>query len=465
MKKLSLVYFSLSVLLLFSACGKDDNGGNVTPDGPKEVVTVKGDITANTTWTADKSYLLNGFVFVKSGVTLTIEPGTVIKGDKVSNATLVITRGAKINATGTVEKPIVFTSNAAAGSRNAGDWGGLIILGKAPINIKGTGSTAAFNENKIEGGLNPTAGGNEFEYTWYGGTDAADNSGTLKYVRVEYPGVAYSVDNEINGITFGGVGAGTTIEHVEVYNSGDDSFEWFGGTVNAKYLLAVNGVDDDFDTDNGFAGKIQFGVAIRNANVADKSGSNGFESDNDAPGSANTPQTKAVFSNMTIVGPMATTSTQINSYFQNGAQIRRNSSQSIANSIFMGFPVGVYIDDTRGTATSANALSGSLVFANNIIAGCTTPFKKSTDAFDIAAFFTQNANISIATTAEAGLTDAYAAAPKLTLKAGAAALTGAAFNGVFADGFFSKVAYKGAFDGTTDWTSGWATYDPQNTAY
>ncbi len=176
------------------------------PPKPTEVVVVGADvasptpsvISANTTWTADKKYLIKGFVYVEPGVTLTIEPGTVIHGDKQSQGTLIITKGAKINAAGTAQRPIVFTSNMAVGNRKAGDWGGIIILGNAPVN-QGTA--------KIEGGLTFPAG--KDSYVVYGGNDAADNSGTLTYVRVEFAGVAFSLNNEINSLTFGGVGSGT----------------------------------------------------------------------------------------------------------------------------------------------------------------------------------------------------------------------------------------------------------------
>ena len=186
---------------------------------------------------------------------------------------MIITRGAKIEAVGTVDKPIVFTSNMAAGARDRGDWGGLILLGKAKNN-KG-------NSVPIEGISDATDKGK------HGGTDDADNSGTLKYVRVEYAGIPLSPDNEINGVTFGSVGSGTTVDYVQVYRSGDDAFEWFGGSVNAKHLLAVGTWDDDFDTDNGYSGKIQFAIAQRIHSIADVSGSNGFESDNDSNGSNN----------------------------------------------------------------------------------------------------------------------------------------------------------------------------------
>ncbi len=468
MRNLKLFGLVVASGLVLASCRKDKKDDGPIIEGPKGEVTLKGDITKNRTLSADTIYHLSGFVYVKNSVTLTIQPGTLITStaNPATNdfPTLVISRGAMIQASGTAQKPIVFTSGKAAGARAAGDWGGIIILGKAPINRKGSGSTATFNENKIEGGLIATAGGSEYDYYWYGGTDAADNSGVLKYVRIEYPGVPFSVDNEINGLTLGGVGSGTTMDHVEIFNSGDDAFEWFGGTVNAKYLIAINSVDDDFDTDFGFSGKVQFAFNIRNANIADKSGSNGFESDNDGDGSANSPQTKAMFSNVTVLGPLQTPATTINTYFQNAAQIRRNSSESISNSIFVGFPVGLYIDDTKGSPTSANAVAGNLVFKNNIIAGCTTPFKTSA-AFDIATFITGGTNTTLANVADAGLTDPYATSPKLTLKSSSVALTGAAFAGGYADAYFTQVAYKGAFDATTDWTSGWANWNPLNTEY
>lgn len=259
-------------------------------------MVVTGEITANTTWSANKIYLLKGFVFVSNGATLTIEPGTIIKGDKATKATLTITRGSKINATGTVDKPIVFTSALPAGARTRGDWGGVILLGKAPVNQG--------NDVMIEGGLEGPKDKDAKNYIYYGGTDAADNSGVLKYVRIEYAGIEYSADNEINGLTLGGVGNGTTLDYIQVYRSGDDAFEWFGGTVNAKHLLAVATWDDDFDTDFGYAGNVQFALAQRASTMADQSGSNGFESDNNSTGTDQTPKTSAVFSNVTILGPI-----------------------------------------------------------------------------------------------------------------------------------------------------------------
>ncbi|WP_118950542.1 hypothetical protein [Taibaiella helva] len=465
MKKLVLLGFS-ALALFFASCSSNDNNPDPGPD-PSNVITISGDITGNQTWTADKKYILKGFVYVTNGANLTIQPGTVIMGDKASKGTLTVTRGGKITAEGTVDKPIIFTSAQEANARREGDWGGLILLGKAPVNPSG-------GEAKIEGGLVPTQTDKEKDYIWFGGTDANDNSGTLKYVRIEFAGIAYSPDNEINGLTMGGVGAGTKISYVQVYRSGDDAFEWFGGTVNCDHLVASYSWDDDFDTDNGFSGNVQFGVALRVKTVADQSGSNGFESDNDANGSNNTPQTKAVFSNMTVVGPIQGKSASgINNNFQHGAQIRRNSSISIMNSIIMGFPLaGLYIDDTKGTFTSANAVAGTLKFANNIIAGC--PVKlKATAPYDaaIGAWVAAQNNQLLDSTQQVGLADPFKFTPALSSQAGrpsflltatSPALTGANFTGMPS---FQQVPYIGAFDGSADWTAGWTTWDAEKTAY
>ena len=419
---------------------------------------------------AGKKYMLKGFVYVMSGATLTIEPGTVIVGDKASKGTLVVTRGGKVNAEGTAAKPIIFTSAQEVGAREEGDWGGIILLGKAPINATG-------GEAKIEGGLTATNGGDEKTYIYYGGTDAADNSGVLKYVRIEFAGVAYSPDNEINGLTMGGVGSGTTISYVQVYRSGDDSFEWFGGTVNCDHLIATYTWDDDFDTDNGFSGRVQFGLAQRFRTIADQSGSNGFESDNDATGSTNTPQTKAVFSNMTIVGPGGTGSTNAN--YQHGVQIRRNSSMSLYNSLIIGFPYGFYLDDSKVVShkTSANAAEGNLVFSHNIIAGSTTAATKSEwSTTDNAAWtaWWATTNTTVLTNAtdvmlsnpylfSAGVSSTLNGTPSFLLKTGSPALTGADFTNLTTG--FTATTYIGAFDGTNDWTTGWTTAGAESTVY
>lgn len=478
MKK-RFLFLSLAALLFAGACKEtkitDDGKDTETPTNPtdKDVVVVTGEITANTTWTSDKIYLLKGFVFVSNGATLTIEPGTIIKGDKATKGTLTITRGSKINATGTVDKPIVFTSALPAGARTRGDWGGVIILGKAPVN-QGT-------DVMIEGGLEGPKGKDAKNYIYYGGTDAADNSGTLKYVRIEYGGIEYSADNEINGLTLAGVGNGTTLDYIQVYRSGDDAFEWFGGTVNAKHLLAVATWDDDFDTDFGYSGNVQFAVAQRATTQADQSGSNGFESDNNSTGTDQVPKTSAVFSNVTVLGPIKKTGESAIGNYQHGVQIRRNSSLSIFNSVISGFPfAGLYIDDTKvvtANTTSNNFLIGSAVFANNLVYGSKDADLKvssTTNAAAVNTLLRANNVFDNAKFAPALFKAPYnfgkdfsstPSNPDFTLSTGSEAATGAAFTNVKVSGsFFEKVAYKGAF-GTEDWTKGWAHYDPQTLPY
>lgn len=469
MKKQGL-FLALVVALFSAACSK--KSAIIDPpvtDTTKtsNTVTVTGDIATATTWKADKIYLIKGFVYVTNGATLTIEPGTLIKGDKASKGTLTITRGSKIIAEGTAAKPIVFTSAFESGARTNGDWGGIILLGKAPVN---QGDNVG-----IEGGLD--AKGNAAKYIQYGGTEVNDNSGTLKYVRIEYAGIPFSPDNEINGLTFGGVGKGTTIDYVQVYRSGDDAFEWFGGTVQCKHLIAMGSLDDDFDTDFGFSGKVQFGISQRFKSLADNSGSNSFESDNDNNGSDKTPQTSAVFSNMTLLGPITKVGeATVNANYQHGAQIRRNSAISILNSVFSGYVDGVYIDDSKVTtpaSTSTNYTAGRLVFTNNIILGTKTNEVKGENKNLFEAKLKIDNVFNPALFADAVITDPFKfssdfaspGTPNFTVKAGSIAAAGALFTDAkVTDAFFEKVTYKGAV-GTTDWTTGWANFDPQTMPY
>lgn len=332
-------------------------------------VTVEGEIATNQTWTANNTYLIKGFLYVRSGATLTIEPGTVVRGDKATKGTLLIERGAKIIAEGTKEKPIVFTSNESAGSRSYGDWGGIVVCGYASINP--VGGTAV-----VEGGPTSVYGGGN-------NPNDEDNSGVLKFLRIEFPGIPFVPDKEINGLTLGGVGRQTTLDYIQVSYCGDDSFEWFGGTVNAKHLVSFRGWDDDFDTDYGYSGMIQFALAIRDKEIADPgSGSNGFESDNDANGSENAPLTRPIFSNVTIIGPKYDASTTINSQFKRAMHLRRNTNLKVYNSVFTGFPVGLMID---GAAAQANAESGKLVVSNSVLSGMSDFFKSDFDR----KYFTQ----------------------------------------------------------------------------
>jgi hypothetical protein len=495
-----------NVAFIFTAV---DKGGLTSSDASvvvttsaipnKPIVEVTGVIAANTTWTADKIYLLKGFVRVgndptvtdipakNSGPTLTIQPGTVIYGDKETKGTLVIQRGAKIIAEGTATSPIVFTSESAVGTKEPGDWGGLVICGRASNNQPG----GVF---ELEGGYKAFSGGGT-------APDDADNSGSLKYVRIEYAGVPINPNQEVNSLTMGAVGSGTKIEYVMCTYGLDDSFEWFGGTVNAKYLIAFKGLDDDFDVDFGFSGFVQFGLGVRGATLADQSGSNGFEVDNNGQGSDAAPFTSGTFSNMTIIGPKATRETPISLQFQSAAQLRRNNKLKIHNSFFTGYPNGIFID---GANTAANAAANELVLKNNVVAGVDnwggngfgsagTVFTGApanganhpnaprgfrigagTGAFSngiytltalninektAEAWFLEN-NAILSKWSDAGIDASIFGTinPKTTPNSGSSLLTGAVFTGL--PSFFTVVPHKGAF-GTTNWAQGWAEWAPE----
>lgn len=336
--------------------------------GVVPTVIVKDSIATNTHWDHDHQYLLTGYVYVTAGTTLTIDSGTIIRGDKDSKGSLIIERGAKLMAVGTPTNPIVFTSNQAPGNRNYGDWGGVIICGYAQTNWSA--------EPTVEGGPRSHYGGG------YGGASGAvadphDNSGRMSYCRIEFPGIAFSPNNEINGLTLCGVGDGTQIDHIQVSYSGDDSYEWFGGSVNAKYLVAYRGWDDDFDTDNGYNGKNQFVFSLRDPDAADQSGSKAFESDSYQSGTATglagdtSKITKCLFVNCTVVGPVKNPSSGPvwNPNYVSGAHIRRGSAISILNSVIVGWPAGVLIDESSSAfgGTTANIANGILQFGNNII--------------------------------------------------------------------------------------------------
>jgi hypothetical protein len=324
---------------------------------PATVTTVSADITSNTTWSGVVK-LMNK-VYVKNNATLTIAPGTIIRGDKLTQGTLIITRGAKIMADGTAANPIIFTSNEAVGARNEGDWGGLVLLGLAKNNQPG-------GVANIEG-IVPTTD------SQYGGNFDNDNSGTLRYVRVEFAGIALEPNKEINGITFGSVGSGTIVDYVQVTYSGDDSFEWFGGTVNCKHLIAYRGLDDDFDCDFGFRGKVQFALSIRDKDLSDAPGdSNAFECDNDAAGSTATPKTRPIFSNVTLVGPKGngTTALPAGEKFEKAFRLRRNSAVSVLNSLVTGWEKGLSIE---GAPVVANLNGDTMVFVNNILTNFAIP--------------------------------------------------------------------------------------------
>ncbi|QJW92118.1 IPT/TIG domain-containing protein [Spirosoma taeanense] len=447
----------------------------------KPIIEVVTSISANTTWTANNVYLIRGFVYVRAGAVLTIEPGTIIKGGggaldpsgQNRGGTLIIQPGARIEAKGTAQRPIVFTSNAAAGQRKYGDWGGVVLIGRAPTNRP--------SATPFEGGIEGTYGAY---------TELTDNSGTLQYVRIEFPGIALttSANSEVNGLTLYGVGSGTTIDHVQVSYSGDDSYEWFGGTVNQKYLVAFRGFDDDFDTDHGYSGKVQFALSLRDPNAADQSGSNSFESDNFNPGENTAaqgpaapnnglPLTQPIFANVSSFAFQSTPNTNPTSGgsgpYQSAMHLRRNTAISIYNSVFSGWPEGLRLDGTA-TGTLANVNSGALDLQGITIANAVTPVRGAGSITNdqATAFFSNAAkkNTVVASTDVAALLNAQTfnlTAPSFLPPTGSALLVAgnAVTGGKLADSFFTSAPYRGAFNGTDNWLAGWTNFDPQNTNY
>jgi len=263
------------VLGLFSC--KKELGGTDIPINVPTTTTLTGNINTTTTLTSDKVWTLKGYVYVTDGAKLIIQPGTTIVSDIAEKGALIIERGAQILAEGTSAKPIVFTSGKVAGERAPGDWGGVVILGRATTNRT--------SEPTIEGGIGRP----------YGGTNDLDNSGILKYVRIEYAGIAAMPNSEINALTLGGVGSGTIIENVQTIYANDDAFEFFGGTVNAKNLYAYGTADDDFDFDFGYRGKVSYSVSKRDPQFVDNGDAgNGVECDNDGTGSSAEPFTHPI---------------------------------------------------------------------------------------------------------------------------------------------------------------------------
>ncbi|MBF2707028.1 T9SS type A sorting domain-containing protein [Flavobacterium soyangense] len=496
---------------------------------PTPNVDVTANITVDTHWTAGNTYYLKGQTYVKNNATLTIDAGVVIRADHTATgAGLFVTKGAKVIAIGTATNPIVFTSDNAVGSRNKGDWGGVILLGKGSFNINN-------GVNNIEG----IAASTDTEYGGGLSPDDNDNSGTLKYVRIEYAGYVYAANQEINGLTFGAVGRGTTIDYVQVSFANDDSFEWFGGTVNCKHIIAYRGLDDDFDTDNGYSGSVQFGLGIRDPQISDNptvSTSEGFESDNNASSTAVSPYTGAIFTNMTLLGPSYRLTLPnggtIASGYKRAARLRRNTQLKVYNSIFMDFQEGLHID---GVTTETNAINNTLKWKNNIMAGIVSKELQVNSpgtitagvnpSFNMTTWYAANGNTTVSSnggllTKPYDLTDATIyTGLDYRPATGSIALTGADFTDasftgnlqttyyvdVDGDGYDSgtavlaaatppigysfttngpdcddtntaiqsncptitKVAYRGAFAPAPIpmWTDSWTNFDPQNAVY
>jgi serine/threonine protein kinase len=404
----------------------------------KPLIELSGDVSEDFSLSPDNDYLLRFTTQVLPGATLTIPKGTTLHGDIGTKGVLVVLPGGKLEASGTREEPIVFTSNAPPGQRKSGDWGGLILLGKAPTN-----ASAREVQLKIEG----LARGGE-----YGGSDPNDSSGTLRFVRIEYSGQEIAPNNEINGLSLGGVGRGTTLDHILVRNTADDCFEFFGGTVDAKYLACQNPGDDAFDWDYGYSGRMQFLVA--QASPSSRVGSNGFEGDNDPGATRAKPISRPEIWNATLCGKNRKFSGE-----HNGLLLRRGTGAVVGNSIFTGFATGL---DVRDSYTAPDIRS-SVFYGNTMNTWARPEVQTSSDPelrdddsfFDEIAFLRTDALNN--TDSSAGISDCFhPTAPKFFPE-------GTAPQGARPphDGFFDGNAnFRGAMRGSSDdWLIGpWAEF-------
>ena len=426
-------------------------------------VEVTADITADTTWTADTTYILRKTIFVKNGATLTIEPGTLILGDNAAGpngiiddggddtfGSLVVTRSGKIHAEGTVDKPIVFTAieerDGIGGDPelipdpvegDGGFWGGIILLGNAPINYYVDGTNA--NENDIEG----FPAGSTADIT-YGGNDPNDSSGILKYVSIRFGGYVFNAatGSEINGLTMGGVGAGTTVENVEIISNTDDGMEIFGGTVNTKRIAVAFCQDDSFDLDEGHQGFHQFWFAIQNADST--LGDRGGEWDGGNGSTKNgTPFNNIRVYNMTLIGNGTDTTNANPGFFMTD-----NFAGEVHNSLVHDFSGAAITAGSLGNNGAPlprffNSTWGSFVGGAGVLATYATAGDGNTgigvDPLLRGISRTNDGNLD---------PRPQAGSPLL-----GAALS--AFPGDAPAGFFETVDYRGAF-GEANWLRGWS---------
>lgn len=449
--------FLLGATILLAACGADEGAeaplATVGTCLGQAAQIVRGQITASTTWTADKRYVLSGRVDVTGKATLTIQPGTTICGDadqQLMNVSyLNIDQDARLVADGTADLPIVFTSSKPVGQRKPQDWGGIVLRGRAPINNPpdtGKGPETTCVQAEASAGL----------YGPCGTPRPDDDSGTLRYVRIEFAGREFAPDKELNALTLYAVGSGTTLDYIQTHKGSDDGFEFFGGTANLKHAVASAIQDDAFDWEFGWVGKGQFWVSTQDVNI----GNRGFESDNNRTNATLLPRSSPTISNVTLLG-LGRGVAPGGSDKREGIALRSGTGGSLSNLIVAGFSdAGVAFEEaTLAPATSMQLSITRAWFWNNGASGDTnnvSAVKKvgATD-FDVRGWvLAQAGNLET----DPQLTDAFSqTAPKFTLKAGSDALTEGATP---ADAFFTPVTHIGAF-GTEDWTRGWTAF-PQN---
>jgi hypothetical protein len=441
----SLGALAVGVVLLLAQIApvRGDQAPPVNVPGiDKPVIVVTGTVTGTENWTNNFYYVLRGAVFVVAGATLNIQAGTRVIGETGSVGTLIVLRGGRINAIGTREQPIVFTSDQAIGNRDRGDWGGLIINGRAPVNLEG-----GEGEGEADTGV-------------YGGNDPNDNSGTLRYVRIEFAGVEFSPDNELNGIAFQGVGSGGTFEFIQVHMNRDDGLEWFGGTADIKNAVVSNAADDSFDWTFGWTGRAQFIVLRQRGDDAD----NAIEADNSEFVGNASPRSNPQVYNMTICGDPGGLASEV----QRAANLRRGTAFTIRNFLITGMQVGFQIEttNTNTTAQVDNGTSqmGAGVSWNNFAraTGAAQNMHSSVQTYITSGRFP---NITVGSTdAAVGLSAAACANQENPnfQPSSVATLAGGQLAPIQPpnDGFFQAVTYIGAVPPAPadDWTRGWTNY-------
>lgn len=448
MKKINHLLLLFICVFAISSCREDDP---IAPAVVLEPTVIANAISTNTTLSSDRVWILRGETHVQSGAILTIQAGTIIKSDVSQKGALVIDKGGRIEAVGTATSPIIFTSGVAAGSRAPGDWAGITIIGRAPTNRATVGI--------VEGGVRGEYGLDNMP---------TDNSGTLKYVRIEYAGIAVAQGSEVNALSCYAVGSGTTLDHIQISYAKDDAYEFFGGTVNGKYLISYGTSDDDFDFDNGFTGKIQFGVVLRRPELVDPTDQgNGVECDNESSIPAagpSLPITRPVLSNFTFLGSNGASNEAPQHHFAN--RFRRATQFVVVNSVYGGFKeAGVSMESEQ---TVSAYVAGNSIFKNNAVTAMKQPYLTNSTTLNTAAFQAKaekEGNVTLANSAALLLNSPFnLTAPNFSPLTGSPATQGTY---VAADnsGFFTTTTFRGAFASNDTWANSWTNFNPGNTNY
>lgn len=446
---------ALTATLSWVACGDEEGtigggggGGTVLCDQATDDegrVVVCGEITEDTTWEAGSNVLLGSLVFVTSG-TLTIGEGVTVQGE--AGSALIITTTGSIEARGTPSQPIVFTSSKAEADRARGDWGGIVLLGNAPINV---------DSGQIEGIDASDARGS------YGGSDSAHDCGTLRYVRIEYAGFTIGADNELNGLTLGGCGSDTDLEWIQSHMGDDDGIEFFGGTASMRHVVISYAADDSLDWDEGWQGNVQF-LVIKQEGAE---GDNGFESDNLDDNNDATPRSNPTIYNATMLGSNDPDASQ------RAMNLRRGTAGTLRNFIIQGFPKESI--DIRDDATVGNIENGDLSIDNTLIyeigEGGDSYFSDEptdgSDDDDDGGFVEEDwlnddagdDLLIVGFGVDPLIADPYSRTPDPVPAANSPAGDGEWYTGS-PGGWFDEANYVGAFEpGGTNWMDGWTNFE------